>query len=198
MSRPARGKRTAGPAGPSAGAQTALQAYADALIPFTASAELIEIVNSRPLDEAMEALRAEVFKSMPARLLEQARALAPRSNPPRPSGETFLAHGMLVVDGVNLVDEVSKRDHTIDQLSKVVAQLQIENSRLGRGRKRGGRAPDMATEAFSAFVLVQLRRGVAEQQLLEDLSEAYGAYGVPNRAKRAEETLALAKQRLAE
>ena len=56
----------------------------------------------------------------------------------------------------------------------------------------------MATEAFSAFVLVQLRRGVAEQQLLEDRSEAYGAYGVPNRAKRAEETLALAKQRLAE
>ena len=63
----------------------------------------------------------------------------------------------------------------------MATQFQIDNARLNRGRKRNGRAPDMATEAFSALVTVLLRHGVAEQQLLEHLADAYRLYKVPVR-----------------
>ncbi len=46
--------------------------------------------------------------------------------------------------------------------------------------------------------LYLLRHGVAEQQLLEHLADAYRLYKVPRPLDRAKETLALAKQRLAE
>jgi hypothetical protein len=46
--------------------------------------------------------------------------------------------------------------------------------------------------------MLQLRRGVAETPLFEDLIGAYRAYDVPHPVKRAEKTLALAKRRLTE
>ena len=89
-----------------------------------------------------------------------------------------------------------ERDRPIDELGRTVTQLQIENTRLARGRKGGGRAPEIATEAFSALVMVQLQRRITETLLFEDLIRAYGLYQVPHPQRRAEETLALAKRRL--